>query len=88
MPDMTQELKDQRRRDFDHTLRDIAPELAKATDKIQTVVDSLAHLATVLPGKEPLERERLLAAAALKRLGAVSRGVEKVQALTDELLNK
>ena len=52
MPDMTQEIKDQRRRVLDRTLRDIAPELAKATDKMQQVIDSLAHLATVLPGKE------------------------------------
>ena len=44
MPDMTQELKDQRRRDFDHTLRNIAPELVpdcQRRSKIQTVVDSL-----------------------------------------------
>ena len=88
MPDMTQELKDQRRRDFDHTLRDMAPKLDSAKGEMQQVIDSLAHLATVLPGKEPMAVELRLASTLLKKLSAVSQDVATVKALRHELLNK
>ena len=84
---MTQRQEDQRR-DFDHTLRDMAPKLDSAKGEMQQVIDSLGRMATVLPGKEPMAVELRLASTLLKKLVAVSQDVAKVQALTDELLNK
>ena len=62
--------------------------LDSAKEKIQQVICSLGRMATILPGKEPMAVELRLAGTVLGRLGAVSRDVEKVKALTDELLNK
>ena len=68
---MTQGQEDQRR-DLDHTMRDTVPKLAKAAEKLQAVICSLAHLATILPGKEPLKRELRLAETALGRVGGAA----------------
>ena len=83
MPDMTHRQEDQRR-DFDHTLRDMAPKLDIAKGEMQQVIDSLGRMATILPGKKPMAVELRLARTLLKKLVAVSQDVATVKALLNK----
>ena len=88
MADMTQEEEHFKRRDLKKAQGGMEPTLDRAREEMQQVIDSLTRMATILPGKNPLGDELILAGTVLRRLGAVSQDVAEVKALTDELLKK